>query len=121
MLTLAIVGSRDFADAHLFAATVNAWIAEHGRPDRIVTGCARGADTYARAYGLGTGIPVTVHRADWGRGRRAGPERNAKIVADADAMVAFPIGGSRGTRDSIRRARAKGIPVREVTRPPPPA
>ena len=55
------------------------------------------------------GIPHRHIHADWKQyGRRAGPIRNAQVVAEADVIIAFPIGESKGTRDAISKARKAG-------------
>jgi hypothetical protein len=38
-------------------------------------------------------------------GRGAGPMRNTTIIENADVVFAFPTEDSKGTRDSIRKAR----------------
>jgi len=57
-------------------------------------------------------VPVKILPADWKTyGKAAGPIRNAAMIAQADALVAVWDGESPGTRDTILRACAKGIPV----------
>ena len=106
---LAIVGSRKFADyGHLCCILRQV----QTRIDGIVSGGAPGADTLAEHYAHEHNIPMIVHRAEWDRyGKSAGLRRNARIVADADAMIAFLAPESKGTRNSIKLAEQKGIPV----------
>lgn len=83
----------------------------------VVTGCADGADAIARETAAEMGVPCVVERADWaGLGRRAGPERNARIVAGADACMAFWDGRSPGTRDCIEQFVRAGKSVRIIAR-----
>ena len=79
----------------------------------VVHGGAAGADRLAGDVVAGMGYAVEVFKADWeGNGRRAGPIRNQWMVnAGADVCLAFPLAGSVGTWDCVRRARAAGIPV----------
>lgn len=52
------------------------------------------------------------HPADWSRGKMAGPIRNQQMVLlGADAIVGFPLGVSRGTRNCLRLAQQAGIPT----------
>ena len=63
------------------------------------------AETAATAHGL----TVIIHHPDWEtHGRKAGPLRNSKIVEDSDKVVAFWDGHSRGTQDTINKARRAG-------------
>lgn len=57
-------------------------------------------------------MPYEEHLPDWNRyGRSAGARRNAEIVKQADEVVAFWDGKSRGTQITIAMARAAGKPV----------
>jgi hypothetical protein len=110
MSRLAIVGSRYYNDKKALADVVNVWIAAHGAPEHIVTGDASGADALARDYATQHGIKLIVHKADWAQnGRAAGPIRNGLIVKDCTAMIAFPLADSKGTQDSITKAKRAGI------------
>jgi hypothetical protein len=53
-----------------------------------------------------------VYQANWDRlGRKAGPLRNAHIVANADRVVAFWDGKSRGTLNTVVQADRAGLPI----------
>lgn len=83
------------------------------RPTTIVHGGARGADWLAGRWAYYAEVDVEVYAADWARGKRAGPERNQRMIeSKPDLVVAFP--GGRGTADMVRRAKAAGIPIVEV-------
>ena len=76
--------------------------------------CPRGADAIAAAYAARTpGYRTEAHPADWVRhGRAAGYRRNAEMIASgADGCAAFIRGRSPGSTDTVRQARAAGIPV----------
>jgi hypothetical protein len=114
-VVLAIVGWRGMRNAKRFDVELDRWIAKHGVPDRIVTGCARGADQLARDYADRNGIAKTVKRAQWTtHGRAAGPIRNTQIVGECTHMLAFVHPSSTGTLDSIAKARSAGRPVTQV-------
>lgn len=72
-------------------------------------GAARGADEMAGWWADLNDITPTPFPADWSRGKKAGFERNASMIADGlvDAVVAFP--GGVGSRMMVRLARAKEI------------
>lgn len=111
MTTLAVVGSRDFSDYQEMERRLNDWVAAHGVPSLVVSGGARGADTLAKLWCINHNVSLKEFLPDWSVGRHAGILRNTTIVDAADAMVAFPRGKSPGTRDSLAKARKKGIPV----------
>ena len=61
------------------------------------------------------GLNIELHPADWHRhGRAAGPIRNAEMAAEADALIAFWDGQSRGTANMIKIAKDKGLQVAVV-------
>jgi len=107
-MNVAIVGSRNFPGLH----RVDKFVA--GLPDDcvVVSGGARGVDSRAQAAATARGLTVIVHHADWETyGKRAGFMRNSKIVEGCDYLVAFWDEQSKGTQDSIQKARRAGIPI----------
>lgn len=105
---VAIVGSRAFPNPELVTGFVRAL-----PPGTIVvSGGARGVDRWAEEAAAGRGLETRIFEADWeGLGRRAGPIRNAKIVAESDFLIAFWDGRSRGTLNAVLNGRDRGIPV----------
>ena len=111
-MKLAIVGSRNFADPERLSRIVDK---VQGDITLIVSGGARGADTLAEYYAKKKAIPYLIFPADWDKhGKKAGILRNQDIVDNADAMIAFLAPESKGTKDSIKRAQKKGIPIHIV-------
>ena len=85
--------------------------------DSVVSGAAAGPDSWGVEAAEGLGFPTTEFPAAWRRpdgstNRGAGFERNSTIVANADGVLAFYDGQSRGTLDTINKAKAAGKPVR---------
>ena len=81
-------------------------------PFTLISGGARGADRLAERFADEHNLKKIIHKPDWNKcGRAAGFMRNAKIIADSDVLVAFWDGKSRGTKDSIEKARKKNITV----------
>lgn len=82
---------------------------------KIIEGEAPGADTIAREEAEAIGIPVMKFPADWARyGRAAGPIRNRQMLDQNPSLVlAFHsnLSESRGTADTVKEARKRGIPV----------
>lgn len=106
-MRVAIVGTRTFKSAVLFDDAMKRYIE---KDDMVVTGDAEGADAFAREFAASMKKDIIVFKARWDEyGIRAGPMRNQKIVDAADKMIAFWDGASKGTLDSIERAKKKGI------------
>jgi hypothetical protein len=112
-----VTGSRNFTDYDLMVSSLEAL--QRLWPDAEITvvhGGAKGADNLAEAAAARLGYATESHPADWSKGRGAGPQRNAAMVAlGADLCLAFPIGKSPGTRGCMELARRAGIKVVNVT------
>jgi len=79
----------------------------------VVHGGARGLDSMVGSIATQLGLAVEIHRADWSKwGKAAGPKRNQLMVdLGADYAFAYPLDGSKGTWDFVRKAERAGIPV----------
>lgn len=109
---VAIVGSRGYSSEQ----QVRRYVAALAEDTVIVSGGARGVDTWALDEARRRGMRVVLHRPDWGRyGKRAGFVRNSLIVRDCDRCVAFWDGQSRGTMDTVRKCEESGKPVEVLT------
>ncbi|GAA2294255.1 hypothetical protein GCM10010149_47790 [Nonomuraea roseoviolacea subsp. roseoviolacea] len=120
-----VTGSRDWPD--IDAVCLALWraylVAERGGYSLTVVhgGCATGADAMTSAWcriavDLGLNVVEQVFYADWRRGRRAGPERNRRMIeCGADKVIAFNRNDSRGTTGTVRMAEEAGIPVEPYT------
>lgn len=79
----------------------------------IVCGTARGADRLGEKYAKEMGFHVAYFLADWERyGKAAGYIRNKEMAQNADALVAFWDGESRGTKSMIDLAKEYDLAVR---------
>lgn len=102
---LAIVGSRGFSNLEL----VVEFVSKLKPTTMVISGGARGVDVTAEDAAKARGLVVTSYPAQWEiHGRKAGIMRNAKLVQEATYVVAFWDERSRGTHDTIRRARSAG-------------
>lgn len=69
----------------------------------IVSGGAKGIDTFAKIFAARHHIPLREYLPDYSKyGRNATLRRNTLIVRDASIVVAFPSPDSRGTFHSIK-------------------
>lgn len=115
MKRILVTGSRDWDDVQTIKEVLAWTIAGQWDDTVIVHGdCPTGADAIAESLALKWAIPVERHPADWHRyGKSAGPRRNQQMAdIGADLCLAFPMKGSKGTFDMIRKAKAAGIETR---------
>lgn len=116
---VAIIGSRDYGVTyeqvdnkmykHQDLSEVREFIGSLPPCVTIISGGARGVDTAAENAAKEFGMSLKVWKADWATyGKRAGMVRNREIVDDADCVVAFWDGFSKGTEHTIKEAKAKG-------------
>ena len=107
MSRVAIVGSREWK----FPAAVISAVDDIPLDGTLVSGGARGVDTIAEQRANERGLRTDIYRADWENlGKAAGMIRNLAIINNCDKLIAFWDGQSKGTMDSVRRAKAAGIP-----------
>lgn len=100
-MRIAIVGSRLWDDEQMVVDFVNALPSD----TEIVSGGAVGVDTFAAHAAHVKGLRYTVYKPNWkAYGNVAGFMRNQIIVDNADQVVAFWNGHSKGTVDTIKRA-----------------
>ena len=118
-LRVLVCGGRHFDDDRLLCHTLERIELEHGI-SCIISGCATGADSLAIGWAYDDVrhpvIAVERYPANWREhGRLAGPIRNSVMLRDGkpDLVVAFD--GGRGTADMVKKARAAGVRVIEVT------
>ncbi len=104
-MNIAIVGGRDFNDYTLLKESILTYIDTHEKPENIVSGGAKGADTLAAQFATEMGIPLLIFKPDYQRyGRGATLVRNTQIIENAEVVFAFWNGQSKGTKDSIKKA-----------------
>ena len=104
-MNIAIVGGRDFNDYPLLKESILAYIEAHKKPENIVSGSAKGADSLAAQFAAEMSIPLLVFKPDYQKyGRGATLVRNTQIIENAEVVFAFWDGQSKGTKDSIKKA-----------------
>lgn len=81
----------------------------------IISGGAKGIDTCAREYALTNGLKLTEFLPDYSRYGRAAPlKRNITIIENADLVLAFWDGTSRGTKYVIDQCKKRSIAVKVI-------
>ena len=81
------------------------YVSKHGKPSLVISGGAKGADTYGIQWAQARGIPIKEYKPDQRLinttgFRHAAMTRNTDIVNNSDRVVAFWDGKSRGTKDT---------------------
>jgi len=113
MFRVIIAGGRDFSDYALLKSTMDTLLSNIKKDVTVVCGKARGADTLGEQYAKERGYAVAYFPADWDKyGKAAGFIRNRQMAQNADALVAFWNGKSRGTKNMIELAKQYGLKLR---------
>ena len=111
-MVIVVTGDRYWAFYDIILETLRAY-----PPDTvIVEGGARGADTFARLAAQKLGLECRTYPAQWQvYGRSAGPIRNRAMLEleRPDLVLAFHnhLQQSKGTKDMLRQALRRGVPV----------
>jgi predicted Rossmann fold nucleotide-binding protein DprA/Smf involved in DNA uptake len=112
MVRIAVVGSRKVKNYGFVKRCFLEVLKKEGlSPENVmlVSGGAEGVDALAQRLAKEMGLPILIFYPDWLKyGRKAGLMRNSRIVANSDIVVAVPHKTSRGTFDTIRKARTEG-------------
>jgi len=118
----AVIGSRGFNDYSLLEEVLN----EYHDLTEIVSGAASGADSLASKYAREKEIPLKVFKPNWQDfsepcfvkfnsfgeyNAMAGNKRNQFIIDYCDKVIAFWDEKSRGTKDSINKAKKQNKEV----------
>ena len=116
MTRVIVAGSRDFADKKRLYKVLDEYLPSFNDEIEIVSGHCRGADLIGEDYATQHRIPLVIFPADWGKyGKRAGYIRNKQMAEYASkengALVAFPVGDSKGTKMMIRLAHEYGLEI----------
>jgi len=101
-IKLAIVGSRNFEPLDFVRKVIQSL----NKDVIIISGGAKGVDETAICEAKKCGMRTEVYYADWAmHGKAAGPIRNSVLIEKSDGVIAFWDGGSKGTKDSISKAK----------------
>lgn len=127
-MKIAVVGSREFKDKNFVFDTLNnilksTFIDQKDKirkrastytfdPITIISGGAKGVDSWGEEFAHCQNCLVKIFYPDWDKyGKRAGFLRNELIINEADKVIAFWDGQSKGTKHSIDLAIKAGKPV----------
>lgn len=83
----------------------------------IISGGAKGIDTCAAKYANANGIKLTVFLPQYQKyGKFAPLKRNIEIIENADLVIAFWDGKSRGTKYVIEKCNQINIEIKIIMR-----
>ena len=105
-MKVAVIGSRGLAVENL---------ADYLPPEttEIISGGAKGVDACAREYALQHGLKLTEYLPEYERYGKAAPlKRNITIIENADLVLAFWDGASKGTKNVIDNCKKQKMPVK---------
>ena len=103
---LAIIGSRNFNN-YTFAQKEILNIIKDNKIiiNKIISGGAVGADKIGEKFSEKFNIPIEIIKPDWSKGKQGGVIRNTDIINKSNYVIAFWDGQSKGTLDSINKAK----------------
>jgi hypothetical protein len=109
-----VAGSRDYNNRDKVYKVLSK-LHKHKKDIEIVSGLAKGPDTFGKEWAEVNGVRVHKFPAQWNtHGKRAGPIRNEEMARFADALIAFWDGKSRGTGHMITIAHEYNLKVMVV-------
>ena len=104
-----IAGGRDFNNRSIMFPILSKHISN--MCDTIISGDARGADALGVEWAAHFQIPIQHFPAQWDKyGKSAGFIRNAEMGEEADALIAFWDGKSKGTAHMIKTMKRNNKP-----------
>lgn len=108
-MKLAIIGSRNCPPIDILSQLKYI-------PDTIISGGAKGADTYAREFAKKYNLKLIEFLPEYDKypPKVAPLVRNKLIVENCDCILAFWDGKSRGTKYTLDYARQLGKPIKVV-------
>lgn len=99
-MKVAVIGSRGFTDYEEMKRILSSI-----KITLLISGGAIGADKLGERYAKENNIETKIYLPDWNKhGKCAGFLRNTQIIEDAELVIAFWNGNSKGTLDSIKKA-----------------
>lgn len=114
-MKILICGDRNWTDREKILGRVIPLPAD----TTIINGGCRGADSLSSSVARELGLQVVIMCAEWGKhGKAAGPIRNRQMLDEKpDLVIAFHsnLEKSKGTADTVREAKRRGIPVEVIT------
>ena len=111
-MRVGVIGTRKLDCRELVYSKLDT-LHEYYRIKTIVSGGAIGPDTFGADWATLNGVDSLIFIPDYVKHGKSAPfKRNTDIVENSDVIVAFWDGKSSGTKDSIDKARKRGLIVK---------
>lgn len=115
-MKIAIIGSRNLLQEWVLPR-LNFLLDENNFGNvSVISGGARGVDTYVERYCKTWNIPIEIIRPDDVADKFSYLRRNIEIIKKADKIVAFWDGQSKGTKFVIDNAKLLGKNIQVIIR-----
>lgn len=116
-MKIIVAGSRTFNDYNLLEETLDEIILNHKLIDPIIiSGTAYGADKLGEQYALNRNYQLIQFKPNWAvYGKSAGFIRNKEMADNADLLIAFWDGKSKGTAmmiDTMKKQHKHGFVIK---------
>ena len=80
--------------------------------DIIISGHATGVDKLGEKFAAEYNIPTELYIPDWSKnGKKAGYLRNEEMANNADCLILFWDGESKGSEHTLKIAKKKGLKI----------
>lgn len=110
-----VAGSRQINDYELISKTLDEHILNK-KNTVVISGNAKGPDKLGLRYAKANKMEYEIYEADWDKyGKSAGYKRNLEMASNADELIAFWDGKSKGTEHMIDIAKKEKIKVKIIT------
>ena len=110
-MKIAVVGSRSINNKELVWKFMEECHDFEPEYDKIISGGARGVDSFAEEYAKKNKIRTCIFVPDWEKyGKSAGFIRNADIIGKCDKCICIWDGESKGTLHDIELCEEMGKP-----------
>jgi hypothetical protein len=114
-MNLSVVGSRSFASFEILpkrkAKSIIQDFMFFYKIEKYISGGAKGPDSWGEEIADNFKLSKIIYRPDWNKyGKSAGYKRNIDIINNADYVLIFWDGKSKGTMHDIKLARKNKKP-----------
>lgn len=109
-MKLFVGGSRKGFSKEMVHKELNTLYPDGEGVEKLLSGGACGVDKFAEDWAAKNGVPVKILKAQWGKyGKSAGVLRTRRLLKEAEFVVLFWDGQSKGTGHTIDMCTEFGL------------